>query len=289
MPTDNSGSFGNVTDAAASANNYPANNAIASTEQLYCPILIPKTGGGSGGLSSVSPSFIPPAGTTENGSFDGHIAPTSDFLNPYFAKIFGDDGTTMIQNNDFQMMVNDGTGVNGADLNIRKVDRSSISKVVVPHHRGPMIMAGWGFDVADRPAPCQSGSAFTFDPAIVNDRSKWQAGPVDLKWDVVRKVWSSGHHMVCGVAGGAISAPVSPCSPTTFTLKVFRNNVAEATPVQLTNCDLEETITVVNRDPSLTQEDVPGMVFVIAVRINYEYIPVWVGCPEPGGSAECVC
>ena len=31
---------------------------------------------------------------------------------------------------------------------------------------------------------------------------------------------------------------------------------------------------------SLSQPDVPGYVWVVAVRINYRWIPLWVGCPE---------
>jgi len=43
---------------------------------------------------------------------------------------------------------------------------------------------------------------------------------------------------------------------------------------------LKETITVQNRDPSLEQEHVANAVFVIAIKLNYEWLPLWVGCPE---------
>jgi hypothetical protein len=45
-----------------------------------------------------------------------------------------------------------------------------------------------------------------------------------------------------------------------------------------------------NRDPSLEQDWIENMVFVMAVRVNYEWLPLWVGCPTgepcPGGSGE---
>lgn len=290
MPvTDNSGSFGNVTDAVAAASYYSGNTAISSSEQLYSPIVITKDGSGG---STLTPYFeVPVDGLRTRGQFaSNNIQPTRTELDPYFSNILGDSGSWMEQN-DFQIAMNNGTGQNGADVNLRKVNRSTISKVSVNHHRGPMVLAGWGYDTADRPVPSNSTNVFEFDNRVVGDRGSWKAGPVDLRWDLMRKVWTMGHHMICGVASGAIQAPASPCNPTTFTLKVFRD--PKQTPVpgsDLTNCDLEETVTVFNRDPSLTQDDVPGMVFVIAARINYEYIPVWVGCPEPSDEvASCVC
>ena len=290
MPvTDNSGSFGNVTDAASAASYYPGNTAVNSSEQLYSPIVISK--GGSGGTSLV-PSFeVPQNKLSANGQFSkNNIAPTRDELDPYFSNILG-DSSEWIQQNDFQIAMNNGSGENGADVNLRKVNRSSVSMVSVNHHRGPMILAGWGYDTADRPTPANESNVFEFNHKVVNDRSTWNAGPIDFRWDLARKVWTMGHHMVCGVAGGAISAPVTPCSPTTFSLKIFRNpNADPSAGGSLSNCDLSETVTVYNRDPSLSQEDIPGMVFVIAARINYEYIPVWVGCPEASDEVPpCVC
>jgi hypothetical protein len=58
----------------------------------------------------------------------------------------------------------------------------------------------------------------------------------------------------------------------------------------LTNWYLAEELIVRNRDPSLEQDWIENMVFVIAFRVNYEWLPLWVGCPTgapcPGGSGE---
>jgi hypothetical protein len=43
---------------------------------------------------------------------------------------------------------------------------------------------------------------------------------------------------------------------------------------------LGETIEVKNRDPSLAQEEVKNSIFCIAIKLNYEWLPLWVGCPE---------
>ena len=289
MPSDISGSFKTVTDASAAVSFFTQNTAACSTEQLYSPIVIRSGGTASSGAAT---GFEQPAGDGNSAAFNsGNVSPTRQELDPYFSSVLG-NGSQWMNENDFQMSFNNGQGANGPDLNVRKVNRSSISQVSVVHHRGPMIMAGWGFDIADRPTPSQSGSAFFFDSRVVNDRSSWKAGPIDFRWDNIRKVWTMGHHMICGVAEGAI-APGNPCSPSTFNVKVFRNSNVNGLPASLSNCYLNETVVVKNRDPSLVQEDVPGQVFVVAAQINYEYIPIWVGCPEvedpPKPPPSCVC
>ena len=295
MPTDTSGSFGNVSDASAACGTYPGNTAMNSSEQLYCPVLIRREQSFTGAI----PGFQTPR-TGAGGVFSSsNPAPTRIELDPYFSNVLGSSSQWM-NSTDFQMALNDGEGENGSDANIRKVNRATISTVSVNHHRGPMIMGGWGFDAADRPCPA-FGNPFTFDQRVAGDRSIWKAGPIDFRWDDIRKVWTMGHHMVCGVAAGGISAPGTPCAPTTFKMKVFRHTQIQPTfPAPLSTCPLGETITVVNRDPSLSQPAVPGMIFVVAARINYEYVPVWVGCPDECDSdpetplpdcptVECVC
>ena len=90
----------------------------------------------------------------------------------------------------------------------------------------------------------------------------------------------------CGVVEGGITAPVDVCTPTTFTVNLFRNT--QHLGGKLSDVT-EETITVYNRDPSLEQEAVPNAVFCMAIKLNYEWLPLWVGCPEVpacGGDEE---
>ena len=140
------------------------------------------------------------------------------------------------------------------------------------------MVSGFGTDHGDRPVPTVYGDPFTPAPDIANNRSGWKSGPVDLKWDYVRGVWSMGHHMIAGVVIGSIDAPTSPCQPTYFKMKVFRNIVYD-TPVQL-EWKLGESAIITNRDPSLQQDKAGDLIWIVAARINYEWIPVWVGCPD---------
>ena len=93
--------------------------------------------------------------------------------------------------------------------------------------------------------------------------------------------------MVCGVLASNITAPDNPKDPTSFEVKLFRRDSRErgklsGISVHVDETILREKIKVVNRDPSLefsgNSSDQNG-VFCICVKINYEWLPIWVGCP----------
>ena len=94
--------------------------------------------------------------------------------------------------------------------------------------RGPLVLAGWGYDIHDRPVPnmrfdadnrynepteanygrqryvsnqmkgkTQSGMQQDykhFIPQHMKRQDKWKVGPIDLRWDNQRKVWVGGKH-----------------------------------------------------------------------------------------------
>jgi len=280
MPLQITASMGSVGDAAALYGASPNNTTVNSQEQMFSPILIRK---GSGSWGAI-PSFENPQGATdESGPFgNNQVGPTRNELDPYFSRVLGGDGSHWIQQCDYQIMVNDGRATRGSrDINIRKTDRN-IRNVSVTALRGPLIVSGWGFDICDRPVPNAGVSApYSFPGNVVNDRKTWKTGPVNLQWDDERKVWQAGPQILCGVVSGRIVAPINPCYPTQFVVKVFRKQGWWSwIGGGVSACDLGETILCKNRDPSLSQDAVQGMIFVVAVRINYEWIPIWVGCPE---------
>lgn len=283
MPLDVSGSMGNVTDASAAAGAFPQNTVNTGIEQIYTPIIIRREGQGGAGI----PTFeVQQADGASSGAYAaGHLGATRREYDPYFSVLATGSSADFMKECDYWHVRNYASGTNGEDLNPRKVDRGSISTVGVAHFRGPMIMSGWGSDMADRPVPHVGGDPFTADPELLNNRGVWKAGPVAMLWDRDRKVWSMGHHMICGVAMQKISAPTTPCSPTYFNIKVFRDT-SESSPPNLSANKLSETATITNRDISLTQDYVEDLIFVVAARINYEWLPVWVGCPEQCGETD---
>lgn len=300
MPLDIAASASSTSDMAASGGFDPEKIGLTGLEQLYSPITIrARSDPAANDPSGFEVPTTSPSGNDANGYFDkNHIGPTRTELDPYFSTVLTGNPTTFISECDYQMMMSNGNGTNGGDMNIRKLDRTTISAVNVAHFRGPMILSGWGFDLCDRPVPSFGDNPFQIDTALVNNRQSHKSGPIAFKWDMERKVWDMGHQMLHGVAIGGIRPAADPCNPTFFTIRVFRNNTpggapAEGLPDSITNCDLQETVTVTNRDPSLDVEASEGMIYVVCARVNYEWVPVWVGCPEPEDAPdelpECVC
>ena len=276
----------NTAAGAANTNQAFTQSASISQEQIFSPLEIRKN------YKSSTPGFRSPfdAGNSAGLFAGGSVGPTIKELNPYFSAMFGDDGSDFIDNNDYVVVVNE-TGGSTTDLNIRKLDnRRGIDTVRTVGLRGPLILSGWGFDIADRPIPAKGTSGtsqFEFDPSLVNNRAFWKTGPVNLMWDDERQVWCGGLQMVCGrlaSGSGGISPALDVLNPTQFVVSVLRPLGSGVGQGSLTD-GLGETITCPKRDASLTQEDIldsngNSLVWVVAVRINYEWIPLWVGCPE---------
>ena len=271
------GGVGGNSEGAAYYAHDPAHTHANSQEQIFSPVVVRKSGDATRGFE------IPTEAPGETaGTYDGaHVGPTRAELDPYFSAFFLDP-TEWAERIDFIAVAND----KSTETNIRKLpEDDSISVAKVTAFRGPMMLGGFGADLADRPVPAASeedGNMGIFrirDDAPYN-RSKWKYGPVDLKWDYERKVWSGGPHIVAGVLVGEIKKPDSPCKPKPFIVEVYRYDsiTNEGT---LSNCHLDEFIEVKNFDASLEQPIAEGMVWVVAVRLNYDWGPIWVGCPDP--------
>jgi hypothetical protein len=62
--------------------------------------------------------------------------------------------------------------------------------------KGPLVVAGWGFDIDNKPVPNASpnypdNSQMYFEDNWLRKPWKWKCGPVDLRWDDRRKVWTA--------------------------------------------------------------------------------------------------
>jgi len=300
MGTDVQGSTAtNITSNAAAVQQAEGNMFFCSMEQLYSPILI-RRGLPASAQDNIS-AFEPPEDTVFTSSVFGgdHIGPTRQELDPYFTTVIDGDDNTPMKQCDYRFsnwFVAD-PDAEQKETNLKKTSRD-IDAAGVAHFRGPSIMSGWGFDHAEIPVPYVYDSdpdagtvgGYTFDTEFIENRALWRSGPIDLKWDYQRKVWGAGHQILVGVADDDIEAPVNPCYPTCFRMKILRRTLnpdndpdetiadTGAQP-RITNWHLNEEITVLNRDPSLEQPLIKNQVFVIAVRVNYEWLPLWVGCP----------
>lgn len=240
-----------TSNSSALVENY-ATMAGCGQEQIMTPINVPKVPEGD----SPMPGFRPPAQVEElsNGTFDKkHVGPTNKELNPYFG---------LNVKTDFQVVVhNDSLD----DLNIQRKNHDQLNSVRTLAFRGPMMISGWGYDVCDKPVPANSSGQMDTDCAT--DRSLWKTGPLDVKWDDERQVWSGGPHIVEGLLTTKISKPSSPSQPTEFGVQLRRGKQWQST---------SETITCLNRDTSLVINEISN-IYVMAIRINYEWRPLWIG------------
>jgi hypothetical protein len=58
--------------------------------------------------------------------------------------------------------------------------------------RAPLVLTGWGYDTEGNPVPADTGNSELFASGAFSDPSQWKSGPVDLRWDDQRKVWTGG-------------------------------------------------------------------------------------------------
>lgn len=242
-------------------------SAGCSMEQIFTPINIVKGGSapGPGFARPLTPSF-------EKGMFNNEsVGPTILELNPYFPVIFGDDGSNFISSCDYNLVVH----APSTDFNLKKLPngaRRNVSQIKTQGLRSPLILSGWGYDIAGMPVPTNNGT--DFNPSMMNQRSLWKTGPLHVMWDDERQIWTGGYQIVYGVIKQKINHPNGPLASTTFKVKVLRRINGEL------STDLGEEITCKNRDIDfqyqIADEDIDDeKVFVVCARINYEWIILW--------------
>ena len=269
-----SGNFSTIKDGVSvtlGRDQSSTSTAFNSMEQFVSPIQINK------GHNSPTPGFRQPFVSREqpnNVYYGGNsVSPTISVLDPYFPQIDGGDGSIAFAQNDYRIILHDV----GGDFNLKKFEslgysKSQISAVRTNALRGPLMMSGWGYSVCDKPVPQDQSGRFHSGETMKN-RASWKTGPIHIPWDEERQVWATQHRIVYGVALSAIRAPANVCTPTTFRVGLMRNTLGKIE-------EEGEQITVVNRDPSLEQDYYENAIFVMAIKLNYEWLPLWVGCPE---------
>jgi hypothetical protein len=219
------------------------------------------------------PYFQMPVEISEEvgGKYSGGIFPSCEDLDPYFTTMIKD----AIKKVDFVAANNSSKG-ESTDLQIKKANRKSeIDEVKTIGLRGPMMLSGFGIDIAGNPVPSDPDDITKINDEALN-RNNWNTGPVNLMWDKERKIWSGGLEVISGILTSEISAPSDPLNPTIFTIEVLRKTGDDKGAGALEASG--EEVTCYNRDPSLNQP-AGANVFVIAIRINYEWTPLWVSCP----------
>lgn len=166
-------------------------------DAIFCPYSTHT----NSGLSPYLPYFTAPSGTT---GASGVTSNTLNPFNPFFSlsgmlpggnSISSDPWMSSGHNISFALSSNpDPLGTNQlVDLSFEKdhfarhtVETIGIRSVGL---RSPMVLSGWGYDVNGSPVPALSGK---IHPEAAWNTNLWKSGPVDLRWDEKRGVWSNG-------------------------------------------------------------------------------------------------
>lgn len=212
--------------------------------------------------------------------WDGGVRPMARALDPYFIPTSVDFSAVYMNNWSWF--------INGNSMHLENYNYSPqqvAEDVRTFGLRGPLLLSGWGYDMAGMPVPAEDdkmdGFFYPDNPAL--NRAWFKSGPVDLMWDDERQVWAGGLSFIEGTLIGSIKAAKSPDDPDTSGRARIRRRKWSRDDQKYEWKDLQEEVIITNRDPSLKvdidEADDNGYVpYVMLVRINYEWRVVYVSC-----------
>lgn len=163
--------------------------------------------------------------------------------------------------------------------------------------RGPLVVHGFGYTTEGYPVPAHTGDRTKYADNYLNTPDKWPVGPVDLRWDNDRKVWSAYSETKIGYLyrPSGIPYPNPNLTPsgidTSRSFHVYETvltPVVSGEPVMSIKTDASgNAITFVckNFDPSLVVptgaqeiDEELGRLLVITSKKDGFNIPIHVGC-----------
>ena len=163
-------------------------------------------------------------------------------------------------------------------------------------NKGPMLMHGWGFDIDGKPIPNEAdtetaASGGTFVAAGLKDRflthylrkpHTWPVGPIDLRFDRARGVWTQPIQykiVQASTTGGDIAAGATRTDVQALDMGTTANPVYDANGVVIPNTS--GTIEVKN--PSWSPDIGSGeSFFAVYDSIHCKYWPLLGGGPGSG-------
>ncbi len=134
-----------------------------------------------------SPYILPPV----SGEGNPPICVTT--LNPFLGSGYSSLGWLLGNSagHDIEYIVRD--GVYPTDLCIRhpQDNYSTENWYRAVALKGPLVIAGWGYDIYGKPVPNSGTNTAYFKNDWLRRPQDWKCGPVDLRWDESRGVWTS--------------------------------------------------------------------------------------------------
>ena len=262
-----------VSDLGALAEGGGVYNKVAGTskDSSVIPVHISRD---KDNVNENMPSVRNPNVQGEAGKLDG-ILPNSKTNDPFFSSAVNDgDSSETFSRLTLDGLIVDPVPENFSADHMSTEDKKNVTAVRVLATSLPRIAAGFGYDVAYNPVPNDGENLRKFDPTFQKNPALRKAGPINLLWDEERKIWSGGLEILGGVLDGEITPATSPTDPSEFKVKVFRK--VSNTKGKPALADEGEIIDCYNRDTALSASG--ENIWVIVVRLNYEWTPLWVSC-----------
>tara|TARA_R110000824_G_scaffold34484_3_gene109315 strand:- start:9919 stop:11604 length:1686 start_codon:yes stop_codon:yes gene_type:complete len=138
------------------------------------------------------------------------------------------NGTGNRYSTDFDYQFTESSGYDVEVTNIRAVG-----------FRGPMVLSGWGFDTDGFPVPADTGDPTIFASGAFKNPDIQKTGPIDLRWDNDRKVWTNTTKVY-------LSKATNTYNPSSFSYEVDRSDsrsqFTRSAPGSLRTVNLTEPI-----------------------------------------------
>lgn len=177
-----------VQTAVDSIGNDFDNIGLVSLDGIFCPFIVHNTGQSH----PLLPYWENPKTSGINSSSLNPFNPSNIFSasGVFNSETFFESGHNIALSNTFTSV---GSG-SDQDLSIYKeLASKGYSENIVNRSVGlkaPLVLTGWGYDTNDNPVPSGNIEG-QFHPDAFRNPSLWKSGPVDIRWDDNRKVWTA--------------------------------------------------------------------------------------------------
>jgi hypothetical protein len=159
------------------------NVGAVSLDAIFCPY-----------TTQSSHESLPSWGVPDSGA----STPTNIELNPFFPLgIAGSNALTYYESGANIAAFNSFTSIGeGTEEDMSPHAQIHDYGTVGSYARGvglksPIVLTGYGYGLDGNPVPANTGDTTKFAEDAFTNPSKWKSGPVDLRWDESRKVWSA--------------------------------------------------------------------------------------------------